>query len=146
MFIALQKSSKQIGSRFFDPPRRKEIKVFFSLWSLVQNGYWLMHKVPTQFLPALQWFDGASTNFSKVSLKYVPESRNEIKINLIQVKVEKIWEDSLDLIPSPSTSVNIQIIAVKFTWGNKEKHCWVLFLKVCWQRSAMFFLYTSSKL
>ena len=34
-------------------------------------------------------------------------------------------------------------LAGKFTWGVKGKHCWVmstnfLFLKVCWQRPAMF--------
>ena len=44
-----------------------------------------------------------------------------------------------------------KLLAGKFSWGNKAKHCWVmstnfLFSKVCWQRPAMFFLYTSSKL
>ena len=59
-------------------------------------------------------------------------------------KVENIWGDSLDMIPSPS--VKIQLLAGKFTWGNEAKHCWVmstnfLFSKVCWQRPAMFCLY-----
>ena len=44
-----------------------------------------------------------------------------------------------------------KLLAGKFTWGNKAKHCWVmwtnfLFLKACWQYPAMFCLYTSSKL
>ena len=38
-------------------------------------------------------------------------------------KVENISEDSLDLIPSPSLSVKIQIMGGK---GVKTKHCWVL--------------------
>ena len=42
-------------------------------------------------------------------------------------------------------------LAGKFTWGNKAKYCWVmsinvLFSKVCWQCSAMFCFYTTSKL
>ena len=61
-------------------------------------------------------------------------------------KVEKIWEDSLDLIPLPSPSVKILIIGR----GNKAKHWWVmsasfLFSRVCWQGLAMFCLYTTSK-
>ena len=45
--------------------------------------------------------------------------------NLIQNdnKVEKMLKGSLDLIPSPSPSVKIQIIGGKFTLGNKAKHC-----------------------
>ena len=44
-----------------------------------------------------------------------------------------------------------KLLAGKFIWGNKAKHCWVmstnfLFSKVCWQRPAIFCLYTSSKL
>ena len=43
-----------------------------------------------------------------------------------------------------------KLLAEKFTWVNKAKHCWVistnfLYSKVCW-RPAMFCLYTSSKL
>ena len=43
-----------------------------------------------------------------------------------------------------------KLLAGKFTLGNNAKHCRVmstnfLFSKVCWQRPAMFFLYTSSK-
>ena len=44
-----------------------------------------------------------------------------------------------------------KLLPGKFDWGNKAKHCWVmstnfLFSNVCWQCSAMFCLYTSSKL
>ena len=44
-----------------------------------------------------------------------------------------------------------KLLAGKFTWCCKAKHCWVmstnsLSSKVCWKRSAMFCLYTSSKL
>ena len=44
-----------------------------------------------------------------------------------------------------------RLLAGKFTWGYKAKHCRVistnfLFSKVCWRRPAMFCLYTSSKL
>ena len=44
-----------------------------------------------------------------------------------------------------------KIWAGKFLWGVKAKHCWVLSTnfwkqKICWQHSAMFCLYTSSKL
>ena len=38
-------------------------------------------------------------------------------------KVEKILKCSLDLIPSPSPSVKIQIMAGKFAWGWNAKHC-----------------------
>ena len=38
-------------------------------------------------------------------------------------KVKKIYEDSLDSMPSPSPSVKIQIIGGK---GVKAKHCWAL--------------------
>ena len=38
--------------------------------------------------------------------------------------VEKIFEDSLDMISSPSPSVKIQIIGRKLTFGVKAKHCW----------------------
>ena len=41
-------------------------------------------------------------------------------------KVEKIKEDSLDSIPSPSTSVKIKLLAGKITLGKKAKHCNVL--------------------
>ena len=45
----------------------------------------------------------------------------------------------------------LKLLAGKFTWGNKAKHCLVmstifLLSKVCWQCSAMFCLYHSSKL
>ena len=48
-----------------------------------------------------------------------------------KVKLKKNVKGSLDLIPSPSTSVKIQIVV-----GNKAKHCWVmsanfLYSKVC---------------
>ena len=51
-------------------------------------------------------------------------------------KVEKILKGGLDLIPSPSPSVKIQIMAGKFTSVKKAKHCWVmstnfLFSKLC---------------
>jgi len=41
-------------------------------------------------------------------------------------KVEKILEDCMTSIPSPSTSVKnwkSKLLAGKFTWGNKVKHC-----------------------
>ena len=66
-------------------------------------------------------------------------------------KVETILKCSLDLIPSPSPSVKIQIMAGKFAWGVKAKHCWPLSKnfwkqKNCWHHPAMFCLITSSKL
>ena len=44
-----------------------------------------------------------------------------------------------------------KLLAGKFTWENKAKHCWMmstnfLFSKVCWLCPAMFCLYNSSKL
>ena len=41
----------------------------------------------------------------------------------VRGKEEKISEDSLDSIPSPSPSVKIQIMGGK---GVKAKHCWML--------------------
>jgi len=41
----------------------------------------------------------------------------------MQFKIEKIQEDCLGLIPSPSPSVKIQIMGGK---GVKAKNCWVL--------------------
>jgi len=51
-------------------------------------------------------------------------------------KVEKILEDSMTSIPSPSTSVKIKIIGGKVYLSNREKYCRVmstsfLFSKVC---------------
>ena len=50
------------------------------------------------------------------------------------IKVENILKGSLDSIPSPSHSVKIQIIAGKFNWGNKAKHCWVMSTN-CWKQT-----------
>ena len=66
-------------------------------------------------------------------------------------KIEKILKGTLDLIPSPSLSVKIQIMGRKVWNVVKAKHCWVLptnflFSKVCWQYPVMFCLHTSSKL
>ena len=60
-------------------------------------------------------------------------------------KIAWIWSHHLHL------QWKFILLAGKFTWGNKAKHCWVmstnfLFSKVCWQCPAMFCLYTSSKL
>ena len=68
--------------------------------------------------------------------------------HIVPPKVEKILKGSLDSIPSPSSSVKIQIIGGN--WGNKAKHWWMisanfLFSKVCSQSPAMFCLYISSK-
>ena len=41
-------------------------------------------------------------------------------------KVEKILKGSLDSIPSPSTSIKIQIMGGKVCLGVKAKHCWAL--------------------
>ena len=54
-------------------------------------------------------------------------------VMVISFKIEKILQDILDLIPSPSPSVKIQIVGVK---GVKAKHYWalstnILYLKVC---------------
>ena len=58
-------------------------------------------------------------------------------------KIAWIWSHHLQW--------KFKLLAGEFTWGNKAKHCWVmstnfLFSKLCWQRPAMFCLYTSSKL
>ena len=42
---------------------------------------------------------------------------------IIITKVEKNLKGRLDLIPSPSRSVKIQIMVGK---GEKAKHCWML--------------------
>ena len=57
-------------------------------------------------------------------------------------KIAWIWSHHLQW--------KFKLLAGKFTWGNKAKHCWVmstnlLFSKVCWQHPAVFCLYTSSK-
>ena len=59
-------------------------------------------------------------------------------------KVKRIYEDSLDLVPSSLPSVKIKIMGRK---GVKAKHCWRLSTnfwkqKVCWYCPAMFCLYT----
>ena len=85
------------------------------------------------------------------SLEYVMILGLQISGWQFNDKVEKILKGSLDLIPSPSLQWKFKLWAGKFTWGNKAKHCWVissnfLFSKICWQRPAMFCLYTSSQL
>ena len=67
------------------------------------------------------------------------------KVEKIFKKIAWIWSHHLHL------QWKFNLLAGKFTWGNKAKHCWVmstnfLFPKVCWQCPAMFCLYTSSKL
>ena len=66
----------------------------------------------------------------------------------ILCKVEKILKGNLDLIPSHSSSVKIQIMGRKVCLRHKN---WALpknflYSKVCWQHPPMFCLYTSSKL
>ena len=73
---------------------------------------------------------------------------NKYKFWKIVNKIEKSKEYSLDLIPSPSPSVKIQIMGSK---GVKAQLCWMLstnfwIQKVCWQCPAMFCLYASNKL
>ena len=41
-------------------------------------------------------------------------------------KVENILKGNLDLIPSPSASVKIQIMSRKRCKGAKAKHCWAM--------------------
>ena len=60
-------------------------------------------------------------------------------------KVEKISEDNLNLISSPSPSVKIQIMGGKVCFRCKGKKCWALstsflYSKNCWQHPAMFCL------
>ena len=57
----------------------------------------------------------------KVIKKVNPASKSKQTLSqnilIIWIKVEKIYEDSLDLIPSPLTSVKIQIIGGKvYLW------------------------------
>ena len=64
-----------------------------------------------QYIPVFQ--------FSVLECKPID---NDLKSTLsLHIKVEKIYEDSLDSIPSPS--VKIQIMGGK---GVKAKHCWML--------------------
>ena len=70
------------------------------------------------------------------------------RVPIFVCKVEKILKGSLEFIPSPSSSVKIQIRGGK---GVKAKYFWVLstniwIQKVCWQHQEMFCLYPSSKL
>ena len=72
------------------------------------------------------------------------------KPNYQVFKVEKILKGSLDSIPSPSSSVKIQIWAGKFAWDVKAKHGLALSTKfwkqkVCLHHPTMFSLITSSK-
>ena len=61
----------------------------------------------------------------------------------IILKVEKNLKGSLDLIPSPSTSVKIQIMCGKVCLRRKGKTLLGnLYSKFCWQHPAMFYLYT----
>ena len=60
-------------------------------------------------------------------------------------KIAWIWSHHLHL------QWKSKLLVGKFTRGNKAKHCWVmstniLFSRVCWKRTAMFCLYTSSNL
>ena len=67
----------------------------------------------------------------------IPQMTNIFKVE----KFKKIaW------IQSHHLHQKFKLLAGKFTWGKKAKHCWVMFWKVCWQCPAMFFLYVSSKL
>ena len=67
------------------------------------------------------------TSFASPILSKMPFSET------IYFNEEKILKGSLDLIPSPSPSVEIQIIDQKFYfWGNEATN--FLFSKVCWQR------------
>ena len=68
----------------------------------------------------------------------------KVHSSYVLIKVEKILKGSLDLISSTSPSVKIQIIGGKFCLRCEGKT--FLFSKVCWQRPAIFCLYTSSKL
>ena len=66
------------------------------------------------------------------------------------IKVEKILKGSLDLIPSPSHSVKIQITGGKVCLRCKVKTLMdivnkLLKKKVCWHHPVMFCLITSSK-
>ena len=85
----------------------------------------------------------------KISMKNQPVvSETAVPINYIEIdgitysstdgnnftegkdKVEKNFKGSLDLIPSPSPSVKIQIMGGKFAWHVKAKHCWVLWVQL----------------
>ena len=72
--------------------------------------------------------------------------RNQKTKNRHKVKIIKktAWIQSYLL----SLQWKFKLLAGKFTWCNKTKHCWamstnVLFSKVCWQHPAMFCLYIS---
>ena len=95
-----------------------------------------------------------SSNFPPVVLGYLGTDGIFLK-SLFSIyccyKVEKILKDSLDVIPSPSPSVKIQIMGGKVCLRCKGKtllgivnKLWKQ--KVCWHHPAMFCLITSSKL
>ena len=52
-------------------------------------------------------------------------SNSGLEVSFI-LRLEKILKGSLYLIPSPSPSVNIQILGGKFAWAVKAKYGWVL--------------------
>ena len=57
----------------------------------------------------------------------------------------------LTLVRSHHLQWKFKLLAGKFTWGDKAKHCWVMSKNTwkqinCWQNPAMFCLYTLSNL
>ena len=121
----------------------KEFKYFFN--NFREN----LVDMPSLNLTTL-WrpFKPSQCSMNKVCLTekwlYVLTNLQVCYLNFLQdFKVEKILEGCLDLIPSPSLSVKIQIMGTKVCLRCKCKT--LLFSKVCWHRPAMFCLITSSK-
>ena len=108
---------------------------------------WVNERARSTIPPSLA---AQGNNDMKGNLRKILNITNS-KIVYNYSKVEKILKGSLDLIPSPSPSVKIQIMGRKVCLRCKGKTLLgivnkLLFSKVCWHHPAMFCLITSSKL
>ena len=116
-------------------------RVALSIWHVMPGGHPGPKSCGNERM--VIWYDTTKVQFQLLMeiLWFLPQHLG---------KVEKILKGSLDLIPPPSPSVKIQLIAGIFAWGVKAKHWWALSTnfwkqKVCWHHPAMFCLISSSK-
>ena len=100
------------------------------------------------------WKADSLRSLAKLSQRSWLSSDQEMMVTKLYIpsnKVENILKGSLDLIPSPSPSMKIQIMGGKVCFRCKGKTLLdvvnkLLFSKACWHHPAMFCLITSSKL
>ena len=87
------------------------------------NVYGDMQKTNALIKEFITGYEGNLTKEEEDTIKMMKDSGAH---NLDLDKVEKILKGSLDLIPSSSPSVKIQIFGGKVYLRNKVKHCWVM--------------------